>query len=81
MIEKTLKLITKELEKLMAQGIQFTRALDLLEATTQSIEEIVALNALRESFLESMPATVKRQGKLLSIYNKTTGVSQLPAMA
>ena len=76
MIEKTLKRITKELEKLMAQGIQMTRALDLLEATSQSIEEIVALNAMRESFQEMMPAPKQRKSKLLSIYSSTENIAQ-----
>ena len=52
MIEKTLQKIAIQLEAITARGISITRALDLLEASTQSLEEILALNTMRESLEE-----------------------------
>lgn len=60
MIEKTLKKITAELERLAAKGVSLHRGLDLLEASTESIEEIMALNTLRES-LEELGIFKKRK--------------------
>ena len=48
MIKNTLKRVSQELETLTQQHISMERALDLLEASTESLEEIVAINLLRE---------------------------------
>lgn len=48
MIKNTLKRVSHELETLTQQHISMERALDLLEASTESLEEIVAINLLRE---------------------------------
>ena len=53
MIEKTLKQISRKLEALTKSNITLERALDLLEATTQSLEELIAINTLRESLRET----------------------------
>jgi|GEM_PF-6370939 len=52
MIEYTVKRITRQLEILTKSDIAMDRALDLLEATTQELEEIVVINTLRESLSE-----------------------------
>lgn len=49
MIEKTLAALAKQLEAITRRGISLARALDLLEASTQNLEEIIALNIMRES--------------------------------
>lgn len=48
MIKSTLKKVSQDLEHLAQQHISMERALDLLEASTESLEEIVAINLLRE---------------------------------
>lgn len=48
MIKSTLKKVSQQLENLTQQQIGIQRALDLLEASTESLEEIVAINLLRE---------------------------------
>jgi len=53
MIEKTLKKITRQLELFTKNGVSLLRALDLMEASTQDLEEIVCLNTLRESLSEA----------------------------
>ncbi len=52
MIELTVKRISRQLEILTKCGIQIERALDLLEATTTGLEEIITINTLRESLCE-----------------------------
>ncbi|MCP4296232.1 MAG: hypothetical protein GY786_11545 [Proteobacteria bacterium] len=52
MIEMTVKRISRQLEILTKCNIEIERALDLLEATTIDLEEIIAINTLRESFCE-----------------------------
>ncbi|OGG97621.1 MAG: hypothetical protein A2508_09135 [Candidatus Lambdaproteobacteria bacterium RIFOXYD12_FULL_49_8] len=61
MIEKTLKRITKQLELFAKSGISLMRALDLMEASTNDLEEIICLNTLRETLGEA-GKTEMRQG-------------------
>ena len=61
MIEKTLRRIALQLETITARGISLTRALDLLEASTKEVEEIMALNILRESLEEEAPRVAKKK--------------------
>lgn len=41
-----------ELERLVNQEIPLSRSLDLLEASTNNIDEIIIINTFRESLLE-----------------------------
>lgn len=52
MIENALHKVSKQLEYMLNKHIAVDRALDLLEASTSRIEEIVAINTLRESYRE-----------------------------
>jgi len=65
MIEKTLKRITRQLELFAKNGVSLLRALDLMEASTQDLEEIVCLNTLRESLSEKAEAKRSTQKKTL----------------
>ena len=64
MIEQTLKRISHQLEMLTKSNITLERALDLLEATTQDMEELVAINTLRESLTEVISAPVRKATEL-----------------
>ncbi len=52
MIHQIVKRISKELERLTQYNITVERALDLIEASTESLEELVAINTMRESLQE-----------------------------
>ncbi len=52
MIKHTIKSISDELENLTKRNISVERALDLLEASTSDLEELIAINTMRESLLE-----------------------------
>ena len=52
MFVQALKKVATELEFLTQYSITLERALDLLETTTQDLEEIVAINTMRESMAE-----------------------------
>ena len=52
MIDKTLKKISSQLEGMIKNEIAVDRALDLLEASTSDLEEIIAINIMRESLQE-----------------------------
>lgn len=52
MINKTLKKISNQLEGMIKNEIAVDRALDLLEASTSDLEEIIAINIMRESLQE-----------------------------
>ena len=56
MISKTIKRISNELESLVKHQISVERALDLMEASTHDLEELVAINTMRESLGELTPA-------------------------
>ncbi|MCP4751831.1 MAG: hypothetical protein GY866_13130 [Proteobacteria bacterium] len=49
MVEHTLKRISRELEDLIKHQISVERALDLLEASSHDLEELIAINTMRES--------------------------------
>src|SRR3989339_1565105 len=70
MIEKTLKKITKQLELFAKNGISLLRALDLMEASTQDLEEIVCLNTLRESLSEMADSDKKTKVALAPMRKK-----------
>ncbi len=53
MMTQTLRRITIALENLTNQDISIERALDLLEASTQDLEEIIAINTMRETMQET----------------------------
>lgn len=52
MFVQALKKVATELEFLTQYSITLERALDLLETTTKDLEEIVAINTMRESMSE-----------------------------
>lgn len=55
MLIQTVRRISKELENLTKQNISIERSLDLLEASSADIEEIVVINTMRESIVEAKP--------------------------
>ncbi len=61
MIEKTLRKVSSQLETMAKNGVSVERALDLLEASTGEIEEIIAINILRESLEEPTLSNAKSQ--------------------
>ncbi len=63
MVNQTIRKISVDIEILMKSKISVERALDLLEASTCDIEEIVAINTMRESLgetKESKPETTQQ---------------------
>ncbi len=52
MIHQIVKRISNELERLAQHSIPVERALDLIEASTENLEELVAINTMRESLYE-----------------------------
>lgn len=52
MLNLTFKKVSQELEELVKFDITLERAIDLLEATTQNIEELVVINTIRETLAE-----------------------------
>lgn len=52
MINQIVKKIAVELEKLAKYNISIGRALDLIEASTKNLNELVAINTMRESLSE-----------------------------
>ena len=76
MIEKTLRRIALQLENITARGISLARALDLLEASTKEVEEIMALNILRETLEEDVVRPAKKKRMSLSFTQ-----SQMPQEA
>lgn len=52
MIHQIVKRISNELESLAQYNIPVERALDLIEASTENLEELVAINTMRESLQE-----------------------------
>jgi len=78
MIEKTLKKITQQLEFFSNNGVSLRRALDLLEASTQSLEEIVCLNTLRESLGEVSESKPSRASKRHPILTKKRASALVP---
>ena len=63
MIEPTLKKMSAQLEAMIRIDIPLKRALDLLEASTDKIEELLAINTMRESMqeLERIKAENRKQ--------------------
>lgn len=55
MIGKTVKKISSELEMLTKLNISLERALDLIEASTVNLEELLAINTMRECMKEINP--------------------------
>ncbi len=53
MIEQTMKVITKELAKMVLKKIPISRALDLLEVSSKNPTELLVINVLREAMNES----------------------------
>jgi hypothetical protein len=52
MISQTLRRVATELERFAKRDISVERGLDLLEASTFDLEEIMAINIMRESLVE-----------------------------
>ncbi|MCG8338986.1 MAG: hypothetical protein MJE63_31135 [Proteobacteria bacterium] len=52
MIHQIVKGISNELERLAQYNIPVERALDLIEASTENLEELVVINTMRESLQE-----------------------------
>lgn len=55
MINQIVKKISLELEKLTKYNISIDRALDLIEASTKNLNELIAINTMRESLCELDP--------------------------
>lgn len=56
MIHKIVEKVAAELESLILHNISVERALDLIEASTNDLNEIIAINTMRESLAETEPA-------------------------
>jgi hypothetical protein len=70
MIGHTIKKISRQLESLTKCDIKIGRALDILEATTRDLEEVIAINTLRESLCELASTGVKRISQHMNtVYN------------
>ena len=70
MMTRTLRRISIALESLSRQNISIERSLDLLEASTQNLEEIIAINTMRESMQEAgrnRPQILQRQQRTQGI--------------
>ncbi len=52
MFNRMIKKISTELERLTKFNISVERALDLMEASTHDLKEIIAINTMRESLSE-----------------------------
>ena len=62
MVNQTIKSLSRELETMAKCRISLDRALDLLEASTQNLEEIIAINTMRESINEdATPKSIRRK--------------------
>ena len=60
-MRKTIRKVARELEAFLKKGIKLSRALDLLEASTSDVREIIVLNTMRESVgKESYGLVLKR---------------------
>lgn len=53
MILGKVKKVADELERLTRYNISIGRALDLIEASTENLEELLAINTMRECMLEA----------------------------
>ncbi len=52
MIDETVQKVSDQLETMTKDGISTERALDLLEASTNVIEEVLTINIMRECMRE-----------------------------
>ena len=52
MLSQAFRKVTKELEDLTKHDISLERAIDLFEASTQDLEELVIINTIRETLFE-----------------------------
>jgi hypothetical protein len=59
MIHHCVKKISAELEKLAKYNISVERALDLMEASTEDLNELIAINTMREISQELKVKTKK----------------------
>jgi len=59
MLDHTIRRISKELENLTKKNISIERSLDLLEASSEDVEEIIVINTMRESIIETKPMVSK----------------------
>lgn len=78
MIHQIVKRISAELAELVHYNISLARALDLMEASTKNLEELIAINTMRESLheLESSqpvpvfahPVSIQKESSALMMY-------------
>lgn len=59
MIHKIVEKVAAELESLTLHNISVERALDLIEASTNDLNEIIAINTMRESLCETEPVKTR----------------------
>ena len=61
MINQIVKRISTELEKFAKYNISIDRALDLIEASTRDLDELIAINTMRESLgeLKNRPSALE----------------------
>ena len=81
MVEKTIKKIAKKLELFASSNISITRALDILEASTEKLEELIAINTMRES-LGELKQSKTRTKKIQPIFpmGSRLGTSNIAAI-
>ena len=80
MIRHTLHNLARKLEHLSSYQIPITRSLDLLERRARTIEEVVVIEVMRESFREL--ASHVAQGAMQSVQaDSSVRTARMPAMA
>lgn len=76
MIQRIVKKIASELERYAQANISVERALDLIEAATDRLDELVAINTMRESLYEiekkPLPKTLYPAPEMMSMETGTT---------
>ena len=53
MLTQAFRRVAKELENMTRHDISLERAIDLFEASTQNLEELVIINTIRETLFEA----------------------------
>lgn len=77
MIRTTVKNVSKKLEHLSRYEIPFTRSLDLLESRARTLEEMIVIEVMRESYRE-----VREKWSGIAVHaDSNSRTARIPAMA
>lgn len=80
MIRRTVQSLAKKIEHLSQYQIPIQRSLDLLEQRARTIEEIVVIEVMRESYLE-MASDVAHTAMLDGQADSSSRTARMPSMA